>query len=150
VLIRDDGKDISTQAQQYDPTSIINEVRSLVEEWRRLPQPHQWNVTPETQRLLQHWRHHRFQNLRPFFCQVEAAETIIWLTEVAPNTGKRAKGILEHLQNANNDANPELLRAALKLATGAARRPSWRCSSRGRRSTPLGIRRASNSHAASS
>jgi type III restriction enzyme len=39
VLITDDGKGISTQAQQYDPTSIINEVRSLVEEWRSLPQP---------------------------------------------------------------------------------------------------------------
>jgi type III restriction enzyme len=35
--------------------------------------------------------------------------------------GKRAKGILDHLQNANYDANPELLRASLKLATGAGK-----------------------------
>ena len=121
VLIPEDGKGISTQAQQYDPTSIINEVRALVEEWRSLPNPSQWQVTPETARLLQHWRHHKFSNLRPFFCQVEAAETIIWLTEVAPTAGRRAKGILEHLQNASNDANPELLRTALKLATGAGK-----------------------------
>ena len=121
VLLADDGDGISTQAQQYDPTSIINEVRTLVEEWRSLPNPNQWQVTPETARLLQHWRHHKFQNLRPFFCQVEAVETIIWLTEVAPSAGTRAKGILEHLQNANNDANPELLRTALKLATGAGK-----------------------------
>ncbi|MCL4290831.1 MAG: DEAD/DEAH box helicase family protein [Thermoleophilia bacterium] len=121
VLIPEDGKGISTQAQQYDPTSIINETRALVEDWRSLPNPSQWQVTPETARLLQHWRHHKFSNLRPFFCQVEAAETIIWLTEVAPTAGKKAKGILEHLQNASNDANPELLRTALKLATGAGK-----------------------------
>jgi type III restriction enzyme len=119
LLVDEDG--VSTQAQQYDPTSIINEVRALVEDWRSLPKPHQWQVTPETARLLQHWRHHQFSNLRPFFCQVEAVETIIWLTEVAPNAGKRAKGILDHLANANNDANPELMRATLKLATGAGK-----------------------------
>jgi type III restriction enzyme len=121
VLITDDGDGISTQAQQYDPTEIINQVRSLVDAWRDLPNPNDWQVTPETARLLEHWRHHRFSNLRPFFCQIEAVETIIWLTEVAPHAGKRAKGILEHLANANNDANPELLRTALKLATGAGK-----------------------------
>ena len=119
VLIAE-GDDISTQAQQYDPTEIINEVRSLVEAWRSLPNPNQWHVTPETARLLQHWRHHRFSYLRPFFCQIEAVETIIWLTEVAPRE-RGAKGILDHLANANNDANPELMRAALKLATGAGK-----------------------------
>jgi len=31
--------------------------------------------------LLQHWRHHPFSGIRPFFCQVEAVETVIWLTE---------------------------------------------------------------------
>ncbi|HMI99528.1 MAG TPA: DEAD/DEAH box helicase family protein [Gaiellaceae bacterium] len=121
VLLAEDGEGISTQAQQYDPTEIINEVRSMVEAWRSLPNPNDWQVTPETARLLTHWRHHEFSNLRPFFCQIEAVETIIWLTEVAPNAGKRAKGILEHLVNANNDANPELMRAALKLATGAGK-----------------------------
>ncbi|WP_222863499.1 MULTISPECIES: site-specific DNA-methyltransferase [Nitrosomonas] len=34
-------------------------------------------------RLLQHWRHHNFGSIRPFFCQMEAVETTIWLTEVA-------------------------------------------------------------------
>ncbi len=121
VLLTDTADGISTQTQQYDPTEIINEVRSLVEAWRALPNPNQWGVTAETARLLQHWRHHKFNNLRPFFCQVEAAETIIWLTEVAPHGDKRAKGILEHLENANRDANPELLRTALKLATGAGK-----------------------------
>ena len=78
-------------------------------------------MTPETERLLQHWRHHNFSSFRPFFCQVEAVETAIWLTEVAPKLGKTGKGFIEHLANANRDANPELLRLALKLATGAGK-----------------------------
>ncbi len=120
VLLVEDNTGISTQAQQYDPTEIINEVRSHVEAWRKEPNPNLWHVTPETVRLLKHWRHHQFSNLRPFFCQVEAVETIIWLTEVAAMRTK-GKGILDHLANANNDANPELMRAALKLATGAGK-----------------------------
>ena len=35
--------------------------------------------------------------------------------------GKAGKGFLEHIANANRDANPELLRLALKLATGAGK-----------------------------
>jgi type III restriction enzyme len=120
-FIFDEGSGLSTAKQQYDPTSIINRLREEVTKWRNIPNPNQWNVTPETARLLQHWRHHKFSDIRPFFCQVEAVETAIWLTEVAPNAGKIGNSFLEHLQNANNDANPELLRLALKLATGAGK-----------------------------
>jgi type III restriction enzyme len=91
-----------------------------VDTWRSLPNPAQWQVTPETARLLQHWRHHKFSGVRPFFCQVEAAETAIWLTEVASQT-KNGKLLLDHLASANKDANPELMRLALKLATGAGK-----------------------------
>lgn len=119
-IVFDEGKGLSTQEQQYDVTAIINGVRDQVEAWRRLQNPNDWQVTPETARLLQHWRHHKFNSTRPFFCQVEAAETAIWLTEVASST-KAGKGFLEHLANANNDANPGLSRLALKLATGAGK-----------------------------
>lgn len=119
-IVFDEGKGLSTQEQQYDITAIINGVRDQVEAWRKLQNSNDWQVTPETARLLQHWRHHKFSNTRPFFCQVESAETAIWLTEVAPNT-KAGKGFLEHLTNANNDANPGLTRLALKLATGAGK-----------------------------
>ena len=119
-MVFDEGKGLSTKAQQYDPTSIINEVRQNVDSWRTLPSPSQWQVTPETARLLQHWRHHKFSSIRPFFCQVEAVETAIWLTEVAPQS-KSGKRVLDHLVSANKDANPELMRFALKLATGAGK-----------------------------
>src|SRR5689334_3238184 len=35
-LVFDEGKGLSTQEQQYDPTSIINEVRGYVGRWRAL------------------------------------------------------------------------------------------------------------------
>ena len=120
-LVFGDEKGLSTAAQQYDTTATINSLRRQVDQWRTLPNPNNWQVTPETARLLQHWRHHRFSGIRPFFCQVEAVETAIWLTEVAPNIGKAGKAFLEHLANASNDANPKLLRLALKLATGAGK-----------------------------
>ena len=116
----DEGKGLSTKKQQYDATSIINELRQHVDQWRALPNSSQWQVTPETARLLQHWRHHNFTGVRPFFCQVEAVETVIWLTEVAPQS-KTGRRVLDHIAAANKDANPELTRLALKLATGAGK-----------------------------
>ena len=120
-FVFDEGKGLSTKEQQYDPTPIINALRHDVDKWRTLKNPNDWKVTPETARLIQHWRHHKFNDIRPFFCQVEAIETAIWLTEVAPKSGKSEKGFLKHLGNANNDANPELMRLALKMATGTGK-----------------------------
>ncbi|HSH83991.1 MAG TPA: restriction endonuclease, partial [Guyparkeria sp.] len=57
-LLFGDKEGLSTEAQQYH-SAIINGVRTEVDKWRRLP-PEQWRVTPETARLLKHWRHHKF------------------------------------------------------------------------------------------
>ncbi len=116
------ARELETDNQQYELMQTINGVRQQVDRWRGLPNPSQWQVTPETARLLQHWRHHRFSGIRPFFCQVEAVETAIWLTEVAPNT-RFGRDFLDHLEAANNNANPELPlpRLALKLATGTGK-----------------------------
>ena len=112
---------IGDGVQKYDPIPIINEIRSHVDSWRKLRSPNAWSVTPETARLLQHWRHHDFNKTRPFFCQIEAVEVAIWLIEVAPKSGKKGKKFLDYLNNANHDANPELMRLALKMATGAGK-----------------------------
>ena len=118
--------ELSSAEQEYDPTPVINEIRRRVNAWRSIPNPQQWGVTPETARLLQHWRHYEFQGVRPFFCQIEAAETIIWLTEVAGvlrNNPVRQefRGIHRHISEANARSNPELLRLAMKMATGAGK-----------------------------
>lgn len=120
-LLFDEGAGLTTQEQRYDPTPIINELRRHVDQWRSLQNPNDWHVTPETVRLLQHWRHHKFNSFKPFFCQVEAVEVAIWLMEVAPKLGKPGDRFLQHIADANKDANPELIRIALKLATGAGK-----------------------------
>ena len=106
------GDGISSTEQEYDPFPIINDIRSHVADWRKIPSQNDWGVTPATARLLQHWRHHHFQGIQPFFCQIEAVETIIWLTEVERRQ-KKHKHVWQHIQNANEQANPELLRLAL-------------------------------------
>lgn len=106
--------------QEYNPTETINGIRSAVESWRLLPES-QWQVTPTTARLLRHWRTHDFANQRPFFCQVEAVETVIWLTEVAPKSSAQGRRFWTHLEAANAASNPDLMRLALKLATGAGK-----------------------------
>ena len=66
-IVFDEGKGLSTREQAYDLTPIINDLRREVDKWRAIKNPNDWKVTPETARLLQHWRHHKFNHIRPFF-----------------------------------------------------------------------------------
>ncbi|MFC3614766.1 BPTD_3080 family restriction endonuclease [Lutimaribacter marinistellae] len=112
------------QDLDYNVTEFVNEIRREVEVWRNLPNPTQWQVTPTTQRLLQHWRaiqKDETQPIRPFFCQLEAVETAIFLAEVAPKLGDRGRRFRKRIEAANAEANPELFRIAMKLATGAGK-----------------------------
>ncbi len=120
-LLIDDHEELSNGDEQY-LTARINAVRRHVDRWRDIPNPNDWGVTATTARLLRHWRSHRFSGIRPFFCQVEAAETAIWLTEVAPRS--RAKvivSLLRGLEEVSRAANPGLSRLALKMATGSGK-----------------------------
>lgn len=117
----DETLGLSVDGQKYETMSIINQLRREVDAWRELKNPKDWGVTPETERLLKHWRSHPFTGVRPFFCQVEATEVAIWLSEVAPKMGKRGKLFLDYLAAANEQSNPGLMRLALKLATGAGK-----------------------------
>jgi len=115
-----DATGISTAEQEYNLSEKINLIREQVTNWRNIPNPNHWRVTPITQRLLEHWRHYDFPSIRPFFCQIEAVETAIWLAEVAPH-GSENQQLLDFLKRVNQAANPELFRIALKLATGAGK-----------------------------
>jgi type III restriction enzyme len=112
------GPDASDQ--EYAVAKIVDEIRQHLASWRVIPNPADWGVTPSTARLLSHWRTYQFDGVRPFFCQIEAVETIIWLTEVA-RSGRQYAHIWRHLQAANAEANPELLRLAMKMATGSGK-----------------------------
>jgi len=115
-----DRDESSTGEQEYNPTPIINEIRNHIASWRALPNPADWGVTPTTARLIAYWRSHKFSGFQPFFCQIEAVETIIWLTEVASRRSQY-RSIRTHLEGGNAASNPELLRLAMKMATGAGK-----------------------------
>ena len=112
----------SLELETYSENALINEIRGYVDRWRALRNPADWGVTGVTQRLLEHWRRPQkeWAGPRPFFCQVEAVETIIWLTEVAPKRTV-SKGLLDQLAKANEEANPKLFRLAMKMATGSGK-----------------------------
>jgi len=58
---------------------LVNRIRPRVKAWREAGYP---GVTSITKRLLEHWRDpEEFERRRFFFCQLEAIETLIWLTE---------------------------------------------------------------------
>ena len=110
----------------YSDNAIINEIRGYLEAWRPLPNTYDWGGTPTTQRFLQHWRHYDFDGPRPFLCQIEAVETVIWLTEVARGR-KQYASLFRSLDVANAEADPDLFRLALKLATGAGKTTVMAC-----------------------
>ncbi|MEZ5126802.1 MAG: DEAD/DEAH box helicase family protein, partial [Thermoleophilia bacterium] len=93
----------------------INEVRTAVADWRARYYP---GITRTTRRLLEYWRDPR-RDRRLFFCQVEAVETAIFLTEYAPKLGNAY--LLTRLHEANEGANPGLDRVAFKMATGSGK-----------------------------
>jgi type III restriction enzyme len=58
---------------------LVNQIRPRVAAWRAAGYP---GVSSITKRLLDHWRDpEEFDGRRFFFCQLEAIETLIWLTE---------------------------------------------------------------------
>lgn len=59
---------------------LVNQVRPRVKAWREADYP---GASGITRRLLQHWQdpEQRDSNRRFFFCQLEAIETLMWLTE---------------------------------------------------------------------
>src|SRR5665648_1242385 len=93
----------------------INEVRAAVGDWRKREHP---GVTRTTRRLLEYWQRPA-RDRRLFFCQIEAVETAIYLTECVAKSGKQY--LTNKLREANEAANPELDRMALKLATGSGK-----------------------------
>ncbi|HEY5105147.1 MAG TPA: DEAD/DEAH box helicase family protein [Caulobacteraceae bacterium] len=101
------------EASEIKVNSLINSIRARVDLWRGGPQ--RWKgVGPETLRLLEHWtREDRSRKL--FFCQVEALETLIYLTEVDPGRFRT------DIEAANAEANPGLFRVASKMATGSGK-----------------------------
>jgi type III restriction enzyme len=94
---------------------FINQVRGRVARWR---QGRYLGITKTTARLLEYWqRPDREPKL--FYCQIEALETVIYITEAARNYGDA--WIENELRRADELSNPLLYRLACKMATGSGK-----------------------------
>ena len=100
---------------RIEENKLVNDIRTRVSAWR---QKGYFGVTPVTKRLLAFWtdpgRDKKF-----FFCQQEALETAIYITEVADKFGDA--WIANSIREGNEDANPGLHRIAFKMATGTGK-----------------------------
>lgn len=102
-------------ATQFFELELANKIRPRVKEWKEKGYP---NVTSITKKLLDHWNRfdrEEFEQTghRYFWCQLEAIETIIWLTE-APESMK--VGI-----NLKDKSDSDWIRICTKLATGTGK-----------------------------
>lgn len=95
---------------------LVNRIREKVATWRRGGYA---GITPTTSRLLSYWTD-TARERKLFFCQIEAAETAIYIIEVAQKYGDA--WIANSLREANaTGGNPDLFRIALKMATGTGK-----------------------------
>jgi type III restriction enzyme len=102
-------------ADQIEKNEFVNEIRARVARWRELGRP---DVTPTTRRLLEYWTDPERDN-PILFCQLEAAETAIYLAEAAQKAGDA--WIRNGLNLQNEEHNARLNRTALKMATGTGK-----------------------------
>ncbi len=107
----------STQrtADRIEENRLINQIREAVAKWRKGSCV---GITKTTAHLLEYWKRPERER-KLFFCQVEALETAIWITEVAGKYGE--VWIENRLREDNARANTLLYRIAFKMATGSGK-----------------------------
>ena len=102
-------------ADRIEENKLINKIRERVAVWR---QGGYVGITKTTAQLLDYWKRPD-RGRRLFFCQIEALETVIYISEVASKYGDA--WIENDLHRANEDSNPLLFRIAFKMATGSGK-----------------------------
>lgn len=101
-----------------EPNTFIDALRGDVARWRTAGYP---SVTTTSKRLLEHWADPTREN-RILFAQREAAETAIYLAEVATRqSALRSRDWRAQLADFNHDNNLDLPRVAFKMATGSGK-----------------------------
>lgn len=100
---------------RIEENRTVNRIRERVNQWRKGGYA---GVTPMTARLLKYWTDGA-RDKPLFFCQIEALETGIYISEVAKKFGDA--WIENALREANDTANPGMPRMAFKMATGAGK-----------------------------
>ena len=84
-VVASDASQAFDDPGEFIEIPLVNQIRPRVRAWREAGYP---GVTGITRRLLEHWNdEEEFEARRFFFCQLEAAETLIWFRE-APDADK--------------------------------------------------------------
>lgn len=105
-----------TQDRRQD-NEFINQIRERVELWRKRNYE---GATNTSKQLLHYWTSlDRDPGKRLFFCQIEALETAIYISEVARKYNDT--WIEERLRLENEAFNPGIFRIAFKMATGTGK-----------------------------
>ena len=74
--------------REFIDLPLVNEIRSQVKSWREAGWPGSRGTTRE---LLEHWHDRTARHEKPFFwCQIEAVETLVWLSETGEGREKAA------------------------------------------------------------
>ncbi len=109
--------DFDITGERREQNSLINDIRREVERWRA----NGWNgVTPYTRTLLSHWAARPPTRDDPvLFCQREAAETAIFLAEVAGRHG--TADYRRRIEPQNLLHSDGLPRVGMKMATGTGK-----------------------------
>ena len=102
---------------EAEQNELVNLIRDAVAKWRQANYP---GTTTATRQLLYHWRSETNEP-RLFFAQVEAAETLIWLTEARANQYPALAQVRRDIAGANRDYNSEINRLAVRMATGTGK-----------------------------
>ena len=115
---------------------FINHIRARVAGWRQGGYP---GITRTTSRLLEYWQRSE-REPRLFFCQIEALETLIYITEAAKKYGD--SWIENELRKANKDAIFFIV-LLLRWPRAVARPWLWLCSLHGMSLTKMPVSRTS-------
>ncbi|WP_102145821.1 BPTD_3080 family restriction endonuclease [Mycobacterium hubeiense] len=107
--------DFDVTGERRTRNRLINDLRREVDRWR---QRNYEGATPISRKLMEHWADPTREN-RVLFCQREAAESAIFLAEVAGRHGYSDWRV--RIAEANDDHNGGLPRIALKMATGSGK-----------------------------
>jgi len=100
---------------RIEENKLVNDIRRRIALWRKGGYV---GVTPTTARLIAYWTDTNREK-KLFFCQNEALETAIYITEVAKKYGDT--WIENAIREANDTSNPGLPRTAFKMATGSGK-----------------------------
>ena len=117
IVPKERGAQLRMQVTPAEQNELVNRIRDAVAGWRTAGYP---GATSATRRLLGHWRSEA-NDPRLFFAQVEAAETLIWLTEADAGRSRVLAEIRRELADANLDYNAGIARLAVRMATGTGK-----------------------------